>query len=109
MALVAHERSLVKKLDGKPFVLIGVNCDDKDQDAKEKNQKEQMSWRSFKNPLPDGQAIAAQWNVGGLPTVYLIDHKGVIRQRWERAPDAKKLEEAIENVVAEAAKLKDQR
>jgi AhpC/TSA family len=27
MAMVPHERELVKRLDGKPFALLGVNCD----------------------------------------------------------------------------------
>jgi peroxiredoxin len=104
MAMVAHERSLVKKLEGKPFVLLGVNCDDNDQYVKEKNQKEQITWRSFKNLASDGRSISAEWNVRGLPTVYLIDHKGIIRQKWEEAPDAKKMEEAIAKAVAEAEK-----
>jgi hypothetical protein len=106
MAMAAHERSLVTKLEGKPFVVLGVNCDDKYQDSKEQHQKEQMTWRSFKNLATDGRNIPAAWNVDGLPTVYLIDHKGVVRQKWEGAPDAKKMEESIKKVVAEAEKAK---
>ena len=34
MAMVPHERELVKKFQGKPFALIGVNCGDTREDAK---------------------------------------------------------------------------
>ena len=44
-----HERSLVKSLAGKPFVILGVNSDT-DRDAiKETVKKEEITWRSFWN------------------------------------------------------------
>jgi hypothetical protein len=36
-----HERSLVKKLEGKPFVLLGVNSDG-DKDKLRKRMKEEQ-------------------------------------------------------------------
>jgi hypothetical protein len=97
-----HERSLVKKLEGKPFVLLGVNGDDDDsaEELKKKNEKEQLTWRSFRNKRGDGKpAISEEWNLAGWPTLYLIDHKGVIRKKWVGAPSNDVLDKAIDSLV----------
>ena len=44
-----HERSLVKKLEGKPFALIGVNSDTRRETAKKATISEKLTWRSFWN------------------------------------------------------------
>jgi len=42
-----HERSLVARLENKPFALIGINSDKDKDKLKESNEKEQITWRSF--------------------------------------------------------------
>ena len=90
-----HERSLVKKFANKPFALIGVNSD-RDLDAlKPVLEKENITWRSFWNgPEGTGGPISTKWNVRGWPTIYLIDHEGVIRSKGHRIDDSL-LEELI--------------
>jgi hypothetical protein len=75
-----HERSLVKRLEGKPFVILGVNSDPK-QKLRDVVKKESMTWRSWWDGGDTSGPIATKWNVSGWPTLYLIDHKGVIRQK----------------------------
>ena len=41
-----HERSLVKRLEGKPFALLGVNSDTKDR-VRQAMKKENITWRSW--------------------------------------------------------------
>ena len=97
--MYSHERSLVKKLADKPFALIGVNSD-KDLGAlKKRLVEEQITWRSFWNG-PEGTRgpLAARWNVSGWPTIYVLDHKGVIRFKNVRG---KKMDEAVEALLAE--------
>jgi hypothetical protein len=98
-----HERSLVKKMEGKPFALVGVNSDP-DRDAlKEVLKKEEITWRSFWNGKEGtGGPISAKWNVGGWPTLYVLDHKGIIRHKWVGSPAGNVLDEAIEKLVKEA-------
>jgi hypothetical protein len=98
-----HERSLVKRLEGKPFALIGVNSD-KDKDfLKKQNEKQQITWRSFWcGPNGTSGEIPTTWNVSGWPTLYYIDHKGVIRHKNLR--NEKQIDEAIDKLVAEAEK-----
>jgi|SRR6516162_6630358 hypothetical protein len=97
-----HERSLVKKLEGKPFVLLGVNGDDNDAKLKEKNAREQITWRSFKNARSGKPELAAEWNVEGWPTLYLIDHHGIIRKKWLGAPGEDVIDATIDELVKEA-------
>jgi hypothetical protein len=103
-----HERSLVQRLAGKPFVLLGVNDDGDDPKLKEKNAKHQITWRSFKNARPQGPSLSDEWNVEGWPTLYLIDHTGVIRHKWLDSPGEKVLDEAIDKLVDEAERSQKQ-
>jgi thioredoxin family protein len=99
-----HERSLVKKLEGKPFALLGINSDT-DRDAlKEVLKKEEITWRSFWNGGSTGGPISTEWNVQGWPTLYVIDHKGVIRHKHLGSPGDKVLDEELDKLIAEAEK-----
>jgi len=99
-----HERSLVKEMENKPFVLLGVNSDQNKEDLKKTIEKEKMTWRSwFDGPGTQGP-IATKFNVQGWPTLYVIDHKGVIRHKWAGSPGEKVLDGAIEKLVKEAEK-----
>jgi thioredoxin family protein len=100
-----HERSLVKRLENKPFALIGVNSDKDKAKLKEQNEKESITWRSFWNG-PEGTQgpLSKKWNVQGWPTLYLVDHKGVIRHKWEGSPGDEVMDKAIDALVAEAEK-----
>ena len=74
-----------------------------DRDLDEINEickKEEIIWRSFWNgPEGTGGPIASLWNVQSWPTIYIIDHKGVIRDKNKRGPD---LDEVVDRLVAEA-------
>jgi len=97
-----HERSLVKRLEGRPFAIVGVNSD-KDREAlRDVLSKERITWRSFWNG-PEGTRgpISKAWGVQGWPTLVLIDAKGVIRKRWLGAPDGEVLDAALETCLAE--------
>jgi hypothetical protein len=99
-----HERSLVKKLESKPFALVGINSD-KDRDAlKEVLKKEEITWRSFWNGGSTGGPISTEWNVQGWPTLYVIDHKGVIRHKHLGSPGDKVLDEELDKLITEAEK-----
>ena len=96
-----HERSLVKRMAGRPFAIIGVNSD-RDLDKLHKVlEKEEINWRSFWCGEAGTQgAIPSLWNVSGWPTVYFIDHKGVIREKSVGSPDD--LDGIVDRLVAEA-------
>jgi hypothetical protein len=95
-----HERSLVKRLAGEPFALIGVNSDKDKEQLFQRMEEESITWRSFWNG-PDGTRgpISAKWNVTGWPTIYVIDHKGVIRFKNVRGEE---MDKAVDELLAEA-------
>jgi peroxiredoxin len=92
-----HERSLVKRLEGKPFALLGVNSDPKER-LKQVIKKENMTWRSWWDGGDTSGPIATQWNVSGWPTIYVLDHKGVIRYKDVRE---KAMDDAVDALLAE--------
>ena len=104
--MIPHERSLVNKLSGKPFVLIGVNSDSNPEQLKKDLKENQVTWRSFQNQRKDAKAISEEWNVRGWPTLYLIDHKGVIKKKWLGSPGNEALDREVEKLVQAAEKDK---
>jgi|SRR5579884_1343809 len=93
-----HERSLVKRLEGKPFALLGINSDSDREKLKEVLKKEKITWRSWWDGGSTSGPIASKWNVTGWPTIYVLDAKGVIRYRNVRD---KKLDEAVDTLLQE--------
>jgi len=96
-----HERSLVKRLESKAFVLIGVNSDKDRAELKKVLDKEKITWRSFWNGGSTRGRISSRWNVSAWPTLFLIDAKGVIRYKHEGSPGDKTLDEEIDKLLAE--------
>ncbi|MFT3878138.1 MAG: TlpA disulfide reductase family protein [Gemmatales bacterium] len=82
VAMIPHERSLVKRMEGKPFVLLGVNSDTDRDFIKKMNEERKVSWRFFwcGEEGPSGP-IPTKWNISGWPTIYYIDHNGNIAAR----------------------------
>jgi hypothetical protein len=98
-----HERSLVKRLEGQPFALLGINSD-RDREALKKVMKKQgITWRSFWNGGGTGGPISSAWNVRAWPTIYVLDHKGVIRYKNVRG---ERMDEAVDALLAEMKKGK---
>jgi AhpC/TSA family len=79
-----HERSLVKRLEGKPFALLGINSDQSRDDLKKVLEKENITWRSWFDGGSTSGPIATKWNVQGWPTIYILDEKGIIRYKGAR-------------------------
>src|SRR4051812_3110724 len=93
-----HERSLVKRLEGKPFALIGVNSDDSRDTVKQAIQTENLTWRSFWNGGGTSGPISSAWGIRGWPSIFVIDHKGIIRYRDVRGHD---MDHAVDELLKE--------
>lgn len=105
MLMVPHERSLLSRLEGRPFAIVGVNAD-KDRDLYRKVcRKMGITWPSFFEGDVGGP-IAGQFNLYNYPTVYLIDHRGVIRRKYREPPDEGALDRAVDRLVSEAESAK---
>ncbi len=78
--MIPHERSLVQRLENKPFELVGIDSDPKPA-YRSGIRKAGITWTSWWDGGTTSGPIATQWNVHSWPTIYLLDAKGVIRYR----------------------------
>ncbi|GIW55627.1 MAG: hypothetical protein KatS3mg082_2031 [Nitrospiraceae bacterium] len=98
-----HERSLVQRLAGKNFVLIGVNSDKDREKLKKDMQAENITWRSFWNGEKGTRGpISEAWGVTGWPTMYILDGEGRIRYKSVGSPGAETLDKWIDGLLEEA-------
>jgi thiol-disulfide isomerase/thioredoxin len=101
-AMIPHERELVEKYKDKPFAILSVSADDEKADLTEFLSSEKMPWAHWW----DGSkgSVTRMFKVKAFPTLYLIDAQGVIRHKWVGNPGNDKIDKAVEELVAEAAK-----
>src|SRR5947209_6561988 len=98
--MIPHERSLVQRYQQRPFALLGVNTGPSKESLRKFGEKERLNFRSWWDG--PGGAIARQWKVDGYPTLFLIDHRGVVRFEYLGAPKEAELDRRIEELVREA-------
>ena len=73
-----HERSLVKRMQNKPFALLGINTDPSRRHAKKIAIEQHLTWPSWFDGTTMGP-IDTLYNTDHWPTIYVLDAKGVIR------------------------------
>jgi len=100
-AMIPHTRELVKKMDKKPFVFVSISADEKKATVTEFMKKNEMPWTHWWNGSSGG--IISDWEVEYFPTIYILDHKGVIRFKDLRG---EKMDEAVEKLIKEAEEEK---
>jgi hypothetical protein len=66
--------------------------------------KEQLTFRSFTDTAAgEGLGvIGSAWDLFGTPTVFVLDHKGVIRYRQIGIPDTKAIDGVLNKLIKEA-------
>ncbi|MEE2642627.1 MAG: SHD1 domain-containing protein [Planctomycetota bacterium] len=95
--MYGHERSLVNSMKGRPFTLLGVNNDQSLTVARNAVKKNQLNWRSWYDGK--GGPIVRNFGIRSFPTIFLLDHEGVVRFKNIRGAA---LDSAIELLVSEA-------
>jgi thiol-disulfide isomerase/thioredoxin len=101
--MIPHEREMVKRLEGKPFALVSISVDDNKEKVVKSLKKTPMPWSHWCNGPSSGMVI--DWDVRAYPTIYVLDHKGVIRYTDLRD---KKLEAAVMRLLGEMERDKGQ-
>ena len=90
-----HERSLVSRLKDEPFALVGVNSDPVDV-YWEAMEREDISWPSFWDGGDTDGPISTKWRVRIWPTIIIIDHEGIIRDKGKRGEE---LDEVVDRLL----------
>jgi thiol-disulfide isomerase/thioredoxin len=99
-AMIPHSKEMVEKLKDKPFVLVGVSADAKKETLTEFMKKNDMPWTHWWNGATGG--ILADLNITAFPTIFLVDGKGVIRNKWIGSPGGETITKAVEKLLEEA-------
>ncbi len=81
MREIPSERELVERLKGKPFVMLGVNCDGDKPAALKAIQDERITWPNWHDGEPGTGPIVRRYHVTSYPTVFVIDAKGIIHSK----------------------------
>jgi thiol-disulfide isomerase/thioredoxin len=97
-AMIPHEREMVERLKGQPFVLISLSADAKKESLTSFLEKEPMPWVHWWNGGDSGGALE-KYRVHFFPTIYVLDTKGTIRYKHLRG---EALEKAVEELLREA-------
>ena len=95
--MIPHERELVERLEDRPFTLLGIVSDRDPDEFRAKCSETGVNWpNGFEGEYPG--RIAAEWGVMFWPTIYVLDHRGVIRFKNIRGEE---LDAAVDQLLAE--------
>ena len=103
MGLLPHVKALVKRLEGEPFQFVGMYGREGDPaEIAARMEKEGVTWRNALDLGEPGKgAFWSTWAVRGFPQFYLLDDRGVIRQRWFGNPGEDVLDREVDALLAE--------
>jgi thiol-disulfide isomerase/thioredoxin len=108
VAMYPHERDLVKRFAGRPFELLSVNTNAKREELLKTIAAGTITWRCWWEPLGDGSGpLADRWHIRAWPTIFAIDHRGILRAKSNGTLDSKDqfetgLDETLEALIKEA-------
>lgn len=89
----------IEKYAGLPFAHIGIHSDGIPESViRESIEELGVTWPTVLDLPEDGSRmgpVASLWQVNGWPTVYVIDHQGVIRSNWAREQAMRELVPAL--------------
>ncbi len=98
-AMVQTLRELLGRHAEDPFVVLGVSSDEDAARFREFVKAQSIGWRSVWEGTRDGP-VAKLYKVRALPSLFLIDAQGVIRQTWVGPKDLKTLDVRVEALLA---------
>jgi len=97
-SMIPHTKTLVEKLKDKPFVFVSVSADAEKATLVNFLKSNSMPWTHWWTGMG---GIVEDWEVKAYPTIYVIDAKGVLREKIVGADNAA-VERAVEKLVKEA-------
>ena len=102
---IPKERELAERLKDRPFALLGVNCDEDAEAARKVVRDERITWPNASDGSKqvgpcevDMGPIAGRYHVRGLPSVFVLDAKGVIRRKMALGDE---MDKAVDELLGE--------
>jgi thiol-disulfide isomerase/thioredoxin len=79
MAELPHLKEAYKKLHAKGFEIVGISSDE-DKDLLQKAiKKEEITWPQYLDGDRGGPKFGEEFEIASIPTMWLIDKKGILR------------------------------
>jgi thiol-disulfide isomerase/thioredoxin len=102
-AELPHVKETYQKYHGKGFEIVGVSCDMSDEGLNDFTKDNEMPWVQLREKSQDSaetewHPLAKQYGVLGIPTMFLVDKKGVLRYVDAR----ENLESKVQKLLAES-------
>jgi len=94
-----HIRSIAKKFDGQPFVVLSISLDKDEAKWKEFVAKNVMTWMQYRDGSFEGR-ICKEFGVTAIPATFTIDADGVLED--QHVGDAN-IEGKLKKLIARAA------
>jgi peroxiredoxin len=98
--MIPDNRKLVKAMKDRPFAFVSVSADEEKSALTDFLKTHEMPWDHWW--VGSQSKFQEAWDVEGFPTVFVIDHKGVIRYSQLGYDPENKLEKEVEKLVKEA-------
>jgi len=95
-----HERSLVEKLAGKPFAVLGVNVEGEIAPAAEIAKKSKIT---FPVLIDEDQKVSELYDLEAMPSTVVVDRDGNVRyiHKGYRPGDEVKYLEVVKKLIRE--------
>jgi thiol-disulfide isomerase/thioredoxin len=98
---IPHLKEIYKEQKSKGFEIIGISLDAKKETAAKYIQDKALNWKMACSGKAWFDDIVRMYNVNLIPSYWLIDRKGKLRDFGMHLRDKKKIKAAIEKLVAE--------
>lgn len=93
-------RTMVEDYKGKPFALLGISVDDDVQELRALAEKGETTWPIWWDGEGAEGPLARQWVIRSMPTFYVLDREGVIRNKGFLQP--RDIEATVDMLLREA-------
>src|ERR1051325_1311303 len=92
MAELPKVKATYAKLHEKGFEIIGISLDEKAEALDRVLKKEEMTWPQYMEEEGKENKFAGEFGIEGIPTMWLVDKKGVLRDLNARTSLSNKVE-----------------
>ena len=99
--MVPFEQALVKRLENQPFALLGFNGDADETQLKTILHEQGITWRSWWMSGEAFSTVARIWSPEGVPTLYAIDRRGIVRYKFLGFPGAATIDRLVDGLLKE--------
>ncbi len=96
---IPHIKELYKKYKNKNFEIIGISLDKKKELVDKYIAKEQIKWKMIYSGKAWADDIVRHYNVNLIPSYWIIDRKGILRDFGIHLRDEHKLKQSIEKLL----------